>query len=505
MAVIRFFFLIGILFQNLGAMAQKIVYSEYDRDENRRMTFEVIGKVSGNFLVYKNYRGKSFVSVYDNEMKQLAKEEQTYIPDDRLVNIDFYSYPDHAYMIYEYQKKNVVYCEAVKIDGNGKKMTDVVLLDTSHIGFAGNNKIYSTVSSEDKNNLMLFKVNSRNKSLYLLSTLLLDKNLAELKRSRMQVPMQDRDDYLGEFNVDNEGDFVFTKFSRSNNDNVSKTLLMWKPAMSDSLLVTDLGLNKTLLDEVHLKVDNVNKRYFLTSFYYKQKRGNIDGFYFYVWDKTTKRTAMENTVALGEELRTEARGSATVKTAFNDYFIRHIIIKKDGGFLIGSEAYYTTSRIGGWNRLDYLYGSPYSSGLDYYSYSPYYNNVYWRNRYSNQAVRYHADNVAILSFDKTGRMEWSDVIHKEQIDDESDDELSYQVINTGGQLHFLFNMDERKTRLLNDFVLSPDGQLNRNPTLKNLDRDYEFLPKFGKQVSGRQMIVPCYYRNYICFAKVEFN
>jgi hypothetical protein len=59
--------------------------------------------------------------------------------------------------------------------------------------------------------------------------------------------------------------------------------------------------------------------------------------------------------------------------------------------------------------------------------------------------------------------------------------------------------------LLNDFTLSPDGQINHNPTLKNLDRGYEFLPKYGKQVSGHQLIIPCYYRNYICFAKIEFN
>ncbi|HEU4903081.1 MAG TPA: hypothetical protein VFT06_09820, partial [Flavisolibacter sp.] len=60
-------------------------------------------------------------------------------------------------------------------------------------------------------------------------------------------------------------------------------------------------------------------------------------------------------------------------------------------------------------------------------------------------------------------------------------------------------------QVINDFSLSPDGQIIRNPTLKNLDRGHEFLPKFGKQVSAKQMIIPCYYRNYLCFAKLDFN
>jgi hypothetical protein len=147
------------------------------------------------------------------------------------------------------------------------------------------------------------------------------------------------------------------------------------------------------------------------------------------------------------------------------------------------------------------------SSYDYYSlYSPYYNSWYWRDRFNNRGnTRYNADNITILSFDKTGKLEWSNVIHKEQYDDESEDRISYQTVNTGGQIHYVFNIDEKRALLLNDFTLSPDGQVVRNPTLKNLDRGYEFMPKYGKQVSSYQLIVPCFYRNNICFAKVEFN
>lgn len=94
---------------------------------------------------------------------------------------------------------------------------------------------------------------------------------------------------------------------------------------------------------------------------------------------------------------------------------------------------------------------------------------------------------------------------KEQYDDETDDRLSFQIMNTGGQLHFLFNQLEKRYLILNDYSIAPDGTITRNPTLKNLDRGYEFLPKYAKQVTARQMIVPCLYRNYICFAKIDYN
>jgi hypothetical protein len=489
-----------------SVFSQRIVYSQPGDDDTRRMNFEVIGKVSGNFLIYKNTRGKSFISIYDNNMEEVNKVEQEYIPDDRLINVDFFPYNDFSYIIYQYQKKNIVYCNAVKVDGSGKRISDVITLDTTKLGFAANNKIYSTISNENKSKLMVFKINSKNKSKFLITTLLFDNELALQKRSQFVMPMDEHDDDLDEFNLDNDGDLVFTRFTRNNNETINSAVLFWKQAAVDTVNAIDIPMEKILLDEIHIKVDNPNKRYFLTSFYYTKKRGNIEGFYFYVWDKQTRQPVLQNAVALGEDLRNDAKGDANTKMAFNDYFVRNVVIKKDGGFIINTEAYYTTSRNGNWNRWNYLYGYPMGS-YDYYStYSPLYNSWYWRDRYNNyQNVRRHADNVTILSFDNTGKLQWSGVIHKEQFDDESDDRISYLMANTGSQIHYLFNVDERRALLLNDYTLSPGGELNHNPTLKNLDRGYEFLPKYGKQVSANQLIIPCYYRNYICFAKVEFN
>lgn len=497
---------IAVLFTGGLAQAQRIVYSEPERDDSRRMNFEIIGKFGNNFLIYKNNRNRDFIAVYDNDMKQTGKVEMDYIPDDRLINVDFFPYNDFTYVIYQYQRKNVVYCMSATIDALGKKVGEPVTLDTTHIGFAANNKLYSTISSEDKSKIVVFKINSRNKENYIVTTVLFNDKLELIKRSVMRMAMEERNDYLDQFYVDNDGDIVFAKFKRSNNDNIENVSLVVKPALADSLIGRNLDLGKNLLDEIHIKVDNYNKRYFLTSFYYKQRRGNIDGFYFYVWDKASSQPIMQNILTFSEELRKEAKGDANIKMAFNDYFIKNVIVKRDGGFIIGSEAYYTTSRYNSWNRWDYMYGSPFMSPYDYY-YSPYYSNMWWRNNSfrNNQAVRSHADNIVILSFTNDGKLEWSNVISKDQFDDDGDFRVSYQLMNTGGQLHFLFNQQEKRMLLLNDYSVVPDGQINRNPTLRNLDKGYEFMPKYGKQVSSKQIIIPCVYRNYICFAKIDYN
>jgi len=70
---------------------------------------------------------------------------------------------------------------------------------------------------------------------------------------------------------------------------------------------------------------------------------------------------------------------------------------------------------------------------------------------------------------------------------------------------FYLNVKQAWINLLREPSITPTGEMTRNPTLKNRDRGYEFMPKYGKQVSARKMIIPCMYRSYICFAKVEFN
>ncbi len=504
----RLFLAALIICTGLAATAQRIVYSEPDRDDTRRMDFEIAGKIGGNFLLYKNTRGKNWITALNNDMQQVAKVEQDYVPDnDRMINVDFFPYNDFCYMIYQYQKKNVIYCVASKIDANGNKIGSITEIDTTHLGFAANNKIYTVQSSEDKSKLIVFKINSKNKRSYILTSLLMNEKLDLLKKSRIAIPMEERNDFINDFYLDNDGDMVFSKFFRNNNDNISKAAFVVKYALADTLHMKELNIEKTWLDEIHIKVDNYNKRYFLTSFYFQERKGNIEGLYFYAWDKTKDEPYFERTSAFTEELRKEARGDASIKTAFNDYFIRNIITRKDGGFIIGSEAYFTTSRFNNWNRWDYLYGSPYMSSFNNSNYySPYYSNSFWGSRMNNnQSVRYHADNITVLSFDDKGKLEWNNVMGKTQYDDETDDLLSYQLMNTGGQVHFLFNQQERRNNLLSDYSISPDGQMNRNPTLKNLDKGYLFMPKYGKQVSSRQMIVPCLYRNYICFAKIDYS
>jgi hypothetical protein len=491
----------------LKAQAPKILYTEPEKEDSRRTNFEIIGKLNGNYLIYKANRNDDAICIYDNDMKLKDRVKLDITPDQQLINIDFVTYADFFYMIYQYQKKSIVHCMAAKLDANAKKMMDPVELDTTQVGFASNNKIYTTVNSDDKQSIMVFKINSKNRDNFVFTTLLYNKDLQLRGKSRMGIPMEERNDFFTDFLLTNDGELVFGKFLRQNyNEYITKLAMVIKYPDSSNLSVTNVELDGKILDEIKLKADNTNKRILLNAFYYKQKRGNIEGLYSLLWNKVENKKIREVSSLFSDELRVNAKGQdASARLAFNDFFIKSIIVRKDGGYLVVSESEYNTSRGNAFNRWDYLgYGNPWMSPMDYY-YSPY---GYWNNpwnRWNNQQnTRYNAENIMILSYNKDGSIDWSNVISKSQYDDESDNMISFQLVNTGADIHLLFNLSEKRTIMLNDQSVSSDGKITRNPTLKNLDKGYEFMTRSGKQVSARQVIVPCLYRNYLCFAKIEY-
>jgi hypothetical protein len=502
--------LVLFIFAALVGHAQRIFYSDIEKDDYRQMNFDIIGKVSGKINIYKNYRNRNDISIYNDEMKLLNRVSMDFMPE-RVIQVDFIAYSDFYCMVYQYQKKNVVYCAYVKFNGDGKRMNDPLILDTSHLPSQSDKKVYSMINSEDKQRIMVFKVNRKNERYYVLTTLLFDSKPSLVRKSVTNYPIADREGFFTDFVLDNDGDFAFGRAGTGGNrEFVNRFDFVIKKANEDTLQVYNIPLKDKSLDEVQLKPDNFHKKFIVTSFYYKQRKGNIDGLYTFIWDKNTSSRIMENTFVFSDSLRMDARTeNVSVKQAFNDYFIKYIIPTRNGGFAVMSELYYTSSRSTGWNRWDYLYGYNYNP-MDYWYYSPYNAMNYgrwwdpWSRWNSYSSTRYFAENIMIFFFNSEGKLEWSNVVRKTQFDDNNDMFLSFQIFNAGNSVRFLFNQLEKRELILNSATINAAGEMKRDPTLRNLDKTYDFMPRFGKQIALKEIVLPCMHKNFICFAKLEY-
>lgn len=505
----RFLLIITMVFISFCAAAQQIIFSEPLTEDSKDMNFDVIGKMKNNIIILKNNRSKYAAYVYNDSMELKEKEALDFFPA-KVINVDYVAYPDFFYLIYQYEKKSIVYCMSVKMGADGKKINEPVELDTTHISGLGENKIYSTIYSEDKKKIMVFKIQKREDNFH-FATILFDNQLQKLHKTRQNLIYDENKSMFSDFMLDNEGNFVFSAATKkTSRENFSSLLLITKTMEGDDFLKRKLNLNDAYIDEVKIKIDNINKRYILNTFYYKERNSQIDGIFCSIWDAKGD-TAFGNVFShFEDDLRTMAKSSGNIKNAFNDFFIRNIILKKDGSFILHAEDFSSQStgnNNNNWNRNDYLFGTPYYyNPYDYYNrYNYMYDNFYRPYGYgNNQSQRFYYNNILVLSVSKKGMPEWTNIISKQQNSDDKDNHLSYISFITGGEIHFLFNDVTRREKTLLDNVLLNDGSTKRNPSLRTYDKGYEFMPRFAKQIGARQAIIPCTLRSQLCFAKVDF-
>jgi hypothetical protein len=491
----------GVL-MSINTYAQQVYYSQPEKDDSRNTAFDIIGKVGNHILVYKNNNDDDAISIYDDQMNPVNRVPLRFRYD--LLDVDFIDYPDKFLMLFQYQHRQFVYFYGMVMDQNANTLAGPYLIDSTEVGMSAvKTRLYSIAYSEDKKKILVYKINQSKDLTNTFYTFLLDDDLNLLRSGKEALRMESRRDYLSGFTLSNNGDFIFDKVEKSSSrDFIDMASLVMKPAMQDTFYVTDIKLKGMYLDEFKVKLDNQNSEAYFASFYYARRRSDVTGIYYIKLNFASDTISDIKFLPFDNNLKAAARNGTARDDAFDDYFLRQIVIKSDGGFIVTAESFYANSQASPWNRWDYLYG-PYSLS-PYYYYSPF---SPWYYSPFNQGInsnRFHYKDIAVLCYDGNGNLQWSNFIRKDQFDNETDDFLSYQAVNIGSALDFLYNEPYRSSYILADQELTPDGQLTREPTFRNLDRGYEFMPRYGKQVSADETVIPCVYRNFICFAKIQF-
>lgn len=500
-------FFISFYFLSYSSTAQKINFSEKISDENSSMNFEIIGRQGNNYLIYKNYRKKHFIGVYGQSMELINNNRIKEIPD-KTFNAFFISYPEKVLMIYQYSKGNTIYCAALSFDNNGAPLADPIILDQTKIGSFSDKRVYSTVFSENKNHILIYKMMRRNNKLY-LNTFMFNPEFLLEKNTEDLFDYKERYDIFSDLSINNDGEFVFAKSTRKGSrESAFKLDIFSRTKESDSGTLTNIPLNGSYIDEVLIKPDNINHHYLINSLYSINNNDNITGLFssFFPFNKNDSFKTAFN--AFPDTIRNSFSSSRNLKYAFENVYLRNIIVKNDGGFMISNEEQ-TSRTIGNnyyRNRNDYLYGSPYG-GNDYYLYNPSYYNYGRYMPYSNnyRTTQYEYGNILVNSINKDLVPDWNRIIVKRQKDTETDNFISFSIMNTGGLLHYIFMENERANQVILNIGLSADGNITRFPSLKSRDAGYLFIINSGRQVSATKIILPCINKGSLVFALVDLS
>jgi hypothetical protein len=489
-----------------NAAAQEITYSEAVKADDRNMNFEVLGNFSGNLLIYKNIYKTHEIAVYDNNMALQQTVKLDFISD-RTSNIDFITYPGYFIMVWQFEKGNITYCRAARMTGEGKLIGDVANLDTTKTGLFSTKVSYDLARSDDKSKILVYKVQAKTDQ-YNLVMKVYDSELLLLDSSKQVLYYNENREAFGELQVDNAGDIVFSEVKENSRPEYINTLdINLKKLKNNSLFTVNIPLDKLLLHDPAIKIDNVNGRYIINSFSYRKNGDDVDGIFSAIVNKNPFNFTRSIVNLLPDSLREKMSGKPDWRTAYDNFSLRNIILEKDGGFIAVSEEYYKQRRYGSaFDDRNGLYGSRYyGSPTDYYLYNRGYYGYYRPyNDVNNRDIIYNYNDIITFSFTKDLRMQWNAVINKTTSDIENDNFLSFLNMNSGGEIHFLFLQKDNNKEIMSDHALHPDGSVTRYPTLKSREVGYDFMPRLGRQTGLHQVVIPCIVRNNMAFAKIDF-
>ncbi len=486
-------------------VAQKITYSQAEQADSRNLNFEILGKFDGNFLIYKNINRSHKLTIYDNDMviKETIKLD---FVSDKTYNIDFLKYADNFLMVWQYEKGNTTYCKAAKMNTTGKIIGNVIELDTTKMGFFGTKTYYGFTWSEDKKKVLVYKTQSKNE-VYHVCTKVYNENLLLLDSSRQALPYENRESF-DDMQIDNDGNIIFTKLKENaRQEYINSLSLNIKKIKDDKLIPIDIPLEKMLIQPPVVKIDNLNGHYIINSFSYKKNGGYVDGLFSAIVNKQTYTLGQKVINVFNDSLLTKLSGKPDWRSAFDNYFIKNIILKKDGGFIAITEDYYKQRRFGG-TGFDDRYGNNNAFGntSDYFLYNRGYYGYYrpYNDNNNTRDIVYNYGDILNFSFTKDLKLQWNNIINKTTNDVETDNFLSFANMNAGAEIHFLFLQKDNNRQILSDHAVQADGSIIRYATLKSRESGYEFMAKLGRQTGARQMIIPCIVRNNIAFAKIDF-
>jgi len=238
----------------------------------------------------------------------------------------------------------------------------------------------------------------------------------------------------------------------------------------------------------------------------------MEGFYSVIWDWHAGQASIVTKTKFDEKLRREIKPKGNIKDIFNDFYIQDILLKSDGGFVaeIGDYFHFPVNHLEDrWNYLQYY---TIQAAQDYLLNDQFNRDYYypWRqwSTLAKNAFSYNSEKLLVMNFDANGKAIWAKTLNTPQTD-----RFRYSIgSNTakmGDAIYFFYNATiKNKTFItvqsINDFgEINVQKNLREDKIIAGADNDYSIFPRYGRQVSEKEVVFPCVVGRYICFAKIE--
>lgn len=518
------------------AQAQSYVLSGIEKTDKEQMQYEVLGKVADRYWIYKNNEGIATIAQYNDQMQLVQQNDLAFLPK-KLNAIEFISKSNRVFVLYQFQMSTTAYAMVAELDEKGQLVGTPTVVDTAtKIRPGSTAKIFNLIESQDRSKLLLFTVNTTNASSIKIKTMALSTPFAILNEATISINAQNKKSQLSDFSIDNKGNlFCLRNIEQSNAAPV--TSLLYLAADGSEVIETPIVNNSLLLDDIRLKINNLNETVLVNSFYATEKKGAIEGMYSFIWDIANKKNIVSNASRFTDAMKDAVTDRKKIKTAFDNFYFDQVQPNADGSFMVIAEAASTSSNRNRSSRWDYFWGGPFYNPFIYSNWNRPFGFYPWSRfgwgmmrpwgwgpgwglgggwgwnswmmqpfgGYGYPSVTYAAGKVAIINFDAQANVQSVKTIEKKQSDLNVDQFIGYGKINNTAGINFLYYQKSKGVKQLVHQQLNAAGAILQGNPIVLKEKLIEWMPRSLKQVGEKEAILPYQTKGKLGFAKITIQ
>ena len=433
-------------------------------------SYELLGKISDRYLVY---RDKGFLKEVDvfNEFMEHSQHSELIFEKKKTDMISAIGLDTSFQMVYGYIENDSLFVKMRRYDKR------VSLIDSSLIAKIPKKDLkrsFNSLVSEDKSKLLLYTLNKDdNLDLYLYDN---NKNrLAVHRRLKFPNEINLRTD-LKEMVVSDNGELFFLLYKQDQGLTKEKNEVkfFYYAPLSEKGNLARMSIGDKIRKDIHLDFDNLNNKVIITGLYGEKKTKDNKGIF--LLSKTPDNLGEQEVakiIPFSESLVNEVSRTKKKKNrVFEHFTFKEVIKRQDGGVLMIMELAKEFSR-----------RSSYSTN---YSRSTSYNSHIRRGW-----VDYYNEDIIVTSISPEGTVDWSKILYKKQFS--QDDEAiysSFYIMLTPSRLRMLYNDEIKSSSTVSEYIIDPVGNIARNSLLSTDDQNVKLRFRDAVQLGNNELLVP---------------
>ena len=460
--------------------AQEISLSEGLNIRNY-FAYELLGEVNERIIVYRDKGFTKEINVFDQFMQQTTQAELNF-EEKRIEVIHSMGLDSVFQMIYSYVKSDSIFVRMRRYDQSVSLADSTLLLGAEKSKLTGS---FDYFVSEDKSKVGLLTVNKEGEFGYYL----FENSLGRLRSAQsFVIPGFDIKRDKRHTVMTNSGDLMIAHYDRYTKSTGENTLILTRVSMGSETLDQKLvDFESHHRRDIIMDYDNLNDRVLLCGTYAAERGKDPNGYYLLNNNfQSMPAEVLPLYMPFSSRLINEvSRSKRKKKKVFQNFWVKDLIKRQDGGFLILMESY-----------AEYSRRSSYGAGAD-------------RNSYSGAARRgwvdYYNEDIIISSINPQMAVDWTKILYKKQFS--QDDEAifsSYFIMKTPSRLRLIYNDEIKRNSTVSEYILAPTGKVKRNSLMSTANQELKLRFRDAVQLSNNQLLVPSEKNYELSLVKISY-